>query len=188
MAEPRPPEAKTHLPGPIERRLLKPYAGSALGRVASGGVARALSVLIRKHPRAVLHAVAAGIAVAGRIGWDETRSKATTLLGVERQEEEEQPSDTSSDRPKREAHELSDDQAEKAASPELEKAELGQAALVRNRHLPQRTAHAALGLGSPAYPPELVEATRREFEAELDAEELERARRLLDAAERRERH
>jgi hypothetical protein len=137
MAEPRPPDARTHLPRPLERRLLKPYAGSALGRVASGAAARALSVLVRKHPRAALHAVAAGFSAAGRIGWAEARGKAAALLGLEG----------------------------------------------NRRH--GRVARGGEEAAAADYPPELVEATRRRLEAELDRDELERARRLLEESERK---
>lgn len=68
-----PPQARSGLPGPLERRLLKPYCGSATGRVGASAVLRALSVLVRRHPRAALDALWAGAVQAGRTGLQEAR-------------------------------------------------------------------------------------------------------------------
>jgi hypothetical protein len=73
------PDARTHLPKPIERRLLKPYEETLSGRVAAAATLRALSVLFRKHPKAAFHALAAGAVQAGRTGATEARNKIASL-------------------------------------------------------------------------------------------------------------
>lgn len=67
------PDARSGLPKSIERRLVAPYADSFLGRISAAASVRALGVLIRKHPKAALHMVGAGLAQAARTGWTETK-------------------------------------------------------------------------------------------------------------------
>ena len=67
------PDARSHLPRRIERRLLRRYATSAFGRIGSTAVLRALSVLVRRHPRAALDAASAGFAQAARTTFHEIK-------------------------------------------------------------------------------------------------------------------
>jgi len=159
---------------------LKPYARSALGRIASTGVARGLSVLVRKHPRAALHAAAAAIAAAGRVSWQEAQSKAAGLLGFtalsQPDGQERQAREISSGRPRQETSDPGYDPSHRDAidAQELEPK-------LAPSPVPEREQASVA-----SYPPELVEATRRKLEAEFDETELERARRLLDASRRRD--
>ena len=150
------PDARSHLPRPVERRLLKPYAGSALGRVTSGSALRALSVLVRKHPKAALHVFASGTATAGRIGWSEVRHKLASLT----------------------ARILPSANAKTAENIGGEPPE---AAPARDElDFPSEEETEAVD-----FPPELLEAARNEIVAELGEAELEEMRKLLHEAERR---
>jgi hypothetical protein len=198
------PAARTHLPRALERRLLKPYAGSMLGRVASGAVARALSVLLRKHPRAALHAVAAGFAAAGRIGWGEARTKASALLGRDPAEDGEEAKTNPAavepveaglapQTPAGASDEMADEPGRnvllEAARRDMEAGhppdEAATSADFDEAAVPQATpaAFGAQRFTPATFPPELVEAARRKLEAELDEKEIEDARRLLEESQ-----
>ncbi len=69
------PDARTHLPKVIERRLLRPYAGSVSGRIGASAVFRALSTLIRKHPKVALQVFGAGVVQAGKSSVGELKGK-----------------------------------------------------------------------------------------------------------------
>ncbi len=61
-------EPLTGLPGPVERRLVNRYGRTAAGRVGLAAAVKALSVLIRRHPRAAVDMAAAAAVKAGRVG------------------------------------------------------------------------------------------------------------------------
>jgi hypothetical protein len=62
----RPP--LTGLPAPVERRLVDRYGRTMTGRIGLAAAVKALSVLIRRHPRAALDMTAAAALKAGRVG------------------------------------------------------------------------------------------------------------------------
>jgi hypothetical protein len=74
-AEKHIPDARSGLPKPLERRLLKPYADTMMHRMEAAAAVRALGVLIRKHPRAALDMLGSGLAQAGRVGIKELKRK-----------------------------------------------------------------------------------------------------------------
>jgi hypothetical protein len=153
-----PPDARSHLPKPVERRLLRPYADSAVGRIASGGALRALSVLVRKHPKAALHVLASGAAAASRIGWGDLKQKLASLIGREG------PSQTAAPPLKTNAGSF----------------EAGELAPTKSRG-PGTSPDVVSD-----FPPELVEAARAEIAAELGEREFERARQLLSKPQQRQ--
>jgi hypothetical protein len=55
-------------PGPLERRLMRRYGRGTLGRMKVAAGFRALSVLLRRHPRAALDMAGSGLVHAGRVG------------------------------------------------------------------------------------------------------------------------
>ena len=63
-------------PGKPMRRRRAGGRGGLLHRLAIAGLLSALAVLVRKHPRAAIHMVGAGVAGAGREGWREMRETA----------------------------------------------------------------------------------------------------------------
>ena len=65
----------TGLPKPIERWLLSSWQGSAMKRIEGAVAVRALGIIIRKHPGAAAHALAAGLAQGGRTGVEEIKRK-----------------------------------------------------------------------------------------------------------------
>ena len=69
------PDAHSGLPKPVERLLMRPYAGSARGRIGASATLRALGVLVRRHPKAAFDMLRAGAAQAGRIGLGEIKGK-----------------------------------------------------------------------------------------------------------------
>ena len=71
------PDARSGLPKPIERTLVRPYADTALHRVGVAAAVRALGVLVRKHPRAAVNMFGAAIVQAGRTGFAEVKKKLT---------------------------------------------------------------------------------------------------------------
>lgn len=82
------PDARSGLPKPLERRLLRAYADTALHRMGAAAVLRALGVLVRKHPGAAFDAARAAIAQAGRVGYGELKH---ALLGRREQPSPESP-------------------------------------------------------------------------------------------------
>jgi hypothetical protein len=60
--------ALTGLPGPVERRLLDRYGRTAPSRIALAAAVKALTVLLKRHPRAALDMAAAAAIQAGRVG------------------------------------------------------------------------------------------------------------------------
>ena len=80
------PDARSGLPKPLERRLIRPYADTFLHRVGAAAAVRALGVLVRKHPRTALELLGAALAQAGRTGLAEVKrkvapNKAETVAG-----------------------------------------------------------------------------------------------------------
>ncbi|WP_309085300.1 hypothetical protein [Chelativorans sp.] len=69
------PDAHSGLPKPIERRLIRPHAETAAGRVGASAAVRALGVLLRKHPRAALDMFGAALAQAAHAGAGEVKRK-----------------------------------------------------------------------------------------------------------------
>ena len=69
------PDARSGLPKPIERTLVRPYSDTALHRVGVAAAVRALGVLVRKHPRAALDMAGAALLQAGRTGYAEVKGK-----------------------------------------------------------------------------------------------------------------
>jgi len=63
-----PRENLTGLPAPLERRLIDRYGRTASGRITLAAAAKALSVLLKRHPRAALDMAAAAAVKAGRVG------------------------------------------------------------------------------------------------------------------------
>jgi len=61
-------DALTGLPGPLERPLIKRYGRTARSRIALAAAAKALTVLLKRHPRAALDMAAAAAIQAGRVG------------------------------------------------------------------------------------------------------------------------
>jgi hypothetical protein len=61
------------LPQPIERMVLRRYKGSAGSRLGAAVTLRALGVLLRDHPKAALDMAGAGLAQAGRSGFEEVK-------------------------------------------------------------------------------------------------------------------
>jgi len=61
-------EALTGLPAPVEKRLINSYGRTARGRISIAAAAKALSVLLRRHPGAALDMAAAAAVKAGRVG------------------------------------------------------------------------------------------------------------------------
>jgi histone H3/H4 len=61
-------EKLTGLPRPVDRRLARRYGKSATGRMKLAAAAKALSVLLRRHPKAALDMAAAAALAAGRVG------------------------------------------------------------------------------------------------------------------------
>jgi len=58
----------TGLPGPVERRLIDRYGQTARSRIALAAAVKALTVLLKRHPRAALDMAAAAAIQAGRVG------------------------------------------------------------------------------------------------------------------------
>ena len=58
----------TGLPRPVERRLVRRYGKTATGRMTLAAAVKALSVLVRRHPKAALDMAAAAALKAGRVG------------------------------------------------------------------------------------------------------------------------
>ncbi len=52
----------------MERRLIDRYGRTASGRITLAAAAKALSVLLKRHPRAALDMAAAAAVKAGRVG------------------------------------------------------------------------------------------------------------------------
>lgn len=75
MADDPLPDAHSGLPKPVERLLMRPYAGSATGRIGASATLRALGVLVRKHPKAAFDMLRAGAAQAGRTSFGEIKGK-----------------------------------------------------------------------------------------------------------------
>lgn len=69
------PDAHSGLPRPVERLLMRPYAETAKGRIGASATLRALSVLVRKHPKAAFDMLRAGATQAGRTGLGEIKGK-----------------------------------------------------------------------------------------------------------------
>jgi hypothetical protein len=69
------PEARSGLPRPIERRLMRHYGRTPAGRIRLAAALRALGVLVRHHPKAALEALGAGAVQAGRVGVQELTRK-----------------------------------------------------------------------------------------------------------------
>ena len=61
-------ENLTGLPAPLERRLIDRYGRTASGRITLAAAAKALSVLLKRHPGAALDMAAAAAVKAGRVG------------------------------------------------------------------------------------------------------------------------
>ena len=61
-------EALTGLPTPVERRLVARYGRTVPARIALAAAVKALSVLLKRHPRAALDMAAAAAVKAGRVG------------------------------------------------------------------------------------------------------------------------
>jgi hypothetical protein len=68
----------------LERAIAERYGGSARGRIGLAALLGAVTVLIRKHPGAAVHAVGAGLASASRATLSEAGRLATTPLRRER--------------------------------------------------------------------------------------------------------
>jgi hypothetical protein len=64
----------------LERAIAERYGVSARGRIGLAALLGAVSVLIRKHPGAAVHAVGAGLASAGRATLTEAGRLATRPL------------------------------------------------------------------------------------------------------------
>jgi len=58
----------TGLPRPVDRRLVRRYGKTATARMKLAAAAKALSVLLRRHPKAALDMAAAAAVAAGRVG------------------------------------------------------------------------------------------------------------------------
>jgi hypothetical protein len=58
----------TGLPAPVERRLVARYGQTSAGRIGLAAAVKALTVLIRKHPRAAVDMAAAAALKASRVG------------------------------------------------------------------------------------------------------------------------
>jgi hypothetical protein len=58
----------TGLPRPVERRLMKRYGSGTARRMGLAAALKALTVLVKRHPRAALDAAAAAAISAGRVG------------------------------------------------------------------------------------------------------------------------
>jgi hypothetical protein len=61
-------EPVTGLPRPVERRLMRRYGRSTAGRMGLAAAVKALTVLVKRHPRATLDAAAAAAVSASRVG------------------------------------------------------------------------------------------------------------------------
>jgi hypothetical protein len=61
-------DALTGLPKRVDRRLARRYGKTATGRMKLAAAAKALSVLLRRHPKAALDMAAAAALAAGRVG------------------------------------------------------------------------------------------------------------------------
>jgi len=61
-------EALTGLPTPVERRLVARYGRTVPARITLAAAVKALSVLLKRHPRAALDMAAAAAVKAGRVG------------------------------------------------------------------------------------------------------------------------
>jgi hypothetical protein len=68
MRRPEAPDLDTGLPRALERRLARRYGRSAGRRVRLAAALRAIVVLVRRHPRAVLDMAGAGMVQASRTG------------------------------------------------------------------------------------------------------------------------
>ncbi|MGK6316082.1 hypothetical protein [Neorhizobium sp. DT-125] len=64
---------------------MKRYGKTAAGRVGTAAMLRALSVLVRHHPRAALDMAGAGLKQAGRSGFEEVK-EALTPHSLDRKE------------------------------------------------------------------------------------------------------
>ena len=78
----------TGLPRVVERRVLKRYGGTKARRVGIAATVKALSVLLRKHPRAALDMATAAALQASRAG---VREMTGALRRFERPETEARP-------------------------------------------------------------------------------------------------
>lgn len=64
-------DSLTGLPRAVELRVLDRYGGTKARRVGIAAIVKALSVLLRRHPRAALDMAAAAALQAGRAGVQE---------------------------------------------------------------------------------------------------------------------
>lgn len=68
-----PPDARSGLPKTVEHHLTD--RPTATGRIGTSALLRAMSVLVRQHPRAALHMFRAGVAQAARASAWEVRQR-----------------------------------------------------------------------------------------------------------------
>jgi len=69
--------------GRVERRLVRHYGRTPGSRIKLAAVLRALAVLARRHPKAMVDMVASGAIQAARTGVQEVNARLRTWTGAE---------------------------------------------------------------------------------------------------------
>ena len=69
------PRLDSGLPPPLERQLIRRYGRTPAGRMKLAAALKALAVLVRRHPRAMLDMVGSGAVQAARVGVQEVSAR-----------------------------------------------------------------------------------------------------------------